>query len=72
MQYVLGEPGPGTLMSLVSVARAALGELNAVAAAVVGDALVTHAGVTGAWARQFLPRVAPGNGEESGAVAVMR
>ncbi|MBM6892902.1 metallophosphoesterase [Enorma massiliensis] len=70
MQYVFGEPGPGTLMSLVPVARAALGELKAVAAAVVGDALVTHAGVTGAWARQFLPRVAPGHGEESSAAAV--
>lgn len=70
MQYVLGEPGPGTLMSLVPVARAALSELKAVAASVVGDALVTHAGVTGAWARRFLPQVASGHGEESGTVAV--
>lgn len=54
MCYLLGIPGPGTHTKMYAEASAALGAINATMATTVGDFLVTHAGVTGAWASEHL------------------
>lgn len=53
-QYLLREPGPGTHEGLYDEVAGLLAELGVRAAATVGTSLVTHAGVTGAWARAHL------------------
>ena len=53
-QYLLREPGPGTQTELYDVVANVLAELDVRAAATVGSSLVTHAGVTRAWAEAHL------------------
>ena len=53
-QYLLHEPGPGTHTALYDEVAEALLALGVRAAVTVGTSLVTHAGVTRAWADEFL------------------
>lgn len=53
-QYLLSEPGPGTQMSMVPFVRETLFPLGLCAAVSVAGVLVTHAGVTRAWAEEHL------------------
>lgn len=53
-QYLLHEPGPGTHTALYDEVAEALLALGVRAAVTVGTSLVTHAGVTRAWANEFL------------------
>ena len=53
-QYLLREPGPGTHTKLYDVVADVLTKLGVRAAAVAGSSLVTHAGVTRAWAEANL------------------
>ena len=56
--YVRGKRGPGSSMSIMRDLRAILEEeLQARSACAVGPYLCSHAGVTGVWAKQFLPDV---------------
>lgn len=54
LQYRLREPGPGTHTALFDEVALLLDELGVRAATAVGEALVTHAGVTRAWANDCL------------------
>lgn len=54
LQYRLREPGPGTHTALFDEVESLLDELGVRAATAVGEALVTHAGVTRAWANDCL------------------
>ena len=54
MQYRLHEAGPGTHTALFSEVAHLLDELGVRAAVTVGNSLVTHAGVTRAWANDCL------------------
>lgn len=54
LQYRLREPGPGTHTALFDEVARLMDELDVRAAATVGEALVTHAGVTRAWANDCL------------------
>lgn len=54
MQYLLRVPGPGTHIDLYDEVAGVLGALGAQMATVVGGCLVTHAGITRAWANQHL------------------
>lgn len=53
-QYLLREPGPGTHAELYEEVASMLAELGVQAATTVGSSLVTHAGVTKAWADAYL------------------
>ena len=53
-QYLLREPGPGTHTKLYDAVADVLTKLGAQAAAAVDGSLVTHAGVTMAWAEANL------------------
>lgn len=56
--YVRGKRGPGSIMSIMRDLRAILeGQLQARIACAVGPYLCSHAGVTGVWAKRFLPDV---------------
>ena len=53
-----GKRGPGSIMSIMRDLRAILEEeLRAKIACAVGPYLCSHAGVTGVWAKRFLPDV---------------
>ena len=54
MQYLRRIPGAGTFVELYDEVAESLNEINVKAAATVGDYLITHAGVTGQWAKRFL------------------
>ncbi len=54
-QYLMGESGPGSQMSLAPTIVKAFDELGLVAATTIGNSLVTHAGVTASWAEYYLP-----------------
>ena len=54
MQYRLREAGPGTHTALFDEVSHLLDELDVCAAVTVGGSLVTHAGVTRAWANDCL------------------
>lgn len=54
MQYLRRIPGAGTCTDLYDEVSEILREINVQAATVVGDYLITHAGVTKQWAKQFL------------------
>lgn len=53
-QYLLGEQGPGTHMTLVPFVREMLFPLGLRMAHVVDGFLVTHAGLTATWASEYL------------------
>lgn len=53
--YVEGVPGAGTIGWLMGEVRERLLSFEPVVATTVDDVLVTHAGVTRAWAREWLP-----------------
>ena len=56
--YVRGKRGPGSIMSIMRNLRTILEDaLQAKAACAVGPYLCSHAGVTGVWAKRFLPDV---------------
>lgn len=56
--YVRGKRGPGSIMSIMRNLRTILEDaLQAKAACAVGPCLCSHAGVTGVWAKRFLPDV---------------
>ena len=55
LAYVEGVPGAGTIEWLTGEVRERLLSFETVVATVVGDVLVTHAGVTRAWGREWLP-----------------
>lgn len=54
LQYLMGEPGPGTRASIMGEVREALLSLKLKAAETIGCFLATHAGVTQTWADRFL------------------
>ena len=54
MCYLLNQNGPGTHLKLHAEVSAVLGKLGARIATVVGNCLVTHAGVTMSWANRHL------------------
>lgn len=54
MQYLRRIPGPGTHIGLYEEVAGLLEDLDAQMATVVGDCLVTHAGVTAAWTSEHL------------------
>lgn len=62
-QYLLGEQGPGTHMTLVPFVREMLFPLGLRMAHIVDGFLVTHAGLTGIWANEYLSR--PATAEEA-------
>lgn len=54
--YVRGKRGPGSIMSIMRNLRTILEDaLQAKVACAVGPYLCSHAGVTGVWAKRFLP-----------------
>ncbi len=53
--YIEGVPGAGTIRWLMGEVRGRLLALEPVIATTVDDILVTHAGVTRAWAQEWLP-----------------
>ena len=53
-QYLLGEEGPGTHAALMDEAAALLRGLGVQVAETAGKYLLTHAGLTGDWARRHL------------------
>lgn len=53
-QYLLHEPGPGTHTELYEEIASMLAKLGVQAATTAGGSLVTHAGVTKAWADAYL------------------
>ena len=53
-QYLIGEPGPGTMIEEMRFVRDVLFPLELKIAAVVDDLLITHAGVTQDWADEWL------------------
>lgn len=57
--YIRGKRGPGSLMTIMRELRAILeNDLQAQIACAVGPYLCTHAGVTGVWAKRFIPDMA--------------
>lgn len=62
-QYLMGESGPGSRMSLAPTIVKAFDQLGLVAATTIGNSLVTHAGVTATWAERFLPKEVIGENE---------
>ncbi len=68
--YIRGRRGPGSLMSIMRELRAILeGDLHARAACAVGPYLCTHAGVTGVWAKRFIPDLADSSAADACAIA---
>lgn len=62
-QYLLGEKGPGTHMSLMEDARDLLLGMDPVVAETVDGFLLTHGGLTGDWVDGFLD--APADAEQA-------
>lgn len=53
-QYLLGDEGPGTRVSLMKEVKEALLEMEPAIAATVDGFLLTHGGLTGDWVDEFL------------------
>lgn len=57
--YIRGKRGPGSLMTIMRDLRSILeNDLHASIACAIGSYLCTHAGVTGVWAKRFIPDTA--------------